>query len=233
MELFSDFIELVGHGVCHQIPVRSFESDGWLFPVCSRDTGTFLAFTVSFLFLFFLHRSAHPRSLPPVPYLLAFGLFVIPLAIDGLTSYAGLRETTNLIRFLTGVVMGTGLGALMYAVVGSTLMGRTYEGHLFHARRHLLLWLIGTPITAASIGHLITRMGMVGALISTFTIIFAFASIWLAVIGLTGKFERSVTTAKDLVIPAVVSVALALTILIGLAKFRDFLIGSFLSNPLL
>lgn len=86
---------------CHQIPSRSFKLNGRQFHICARCTG--LATGILFA---------------PLGLLLGFGdsriYAIIPIALiaDGATQAIGLRKSTNLIRFLTGLGTPASLTAL-------------------------------------------------------------------------------------------------------------------------
>ncbi|MDR2956609.1 MAG: DUF2085 domain-containing protein, partial [Coriobacteriales bacterium] len=102
-----DFIYLFGYGLCHQLPERSLEAGGIYFAVCARDTGTHIGFAAALIaaaIQFAWLRRANkpvPGNLPAVPAIVCLALLILPMAFDGLTSYIGLRETTNLIRYIT------------------------------------------------------------------------------------------------------------------------------------
>lgn len=89
--------------LCHQRPDRSFFIRGHQFPVCARCTG-FLVGTVVYCLYSFL---------VPVYYtyeLLAISILIqLPYIIDGLTQYLGLRESNNILRFITGFIGAFGL----------------------------------------------------------------------------------------------------------------------------
>lgn len=85
---------------CHQKHERSFIIKGKQFFLCARCSGIFLAEIV----------------LAPILYLLSlhFGfytiLFVIPLVIDGSLQYYKILKSTNLRRFITGLLGGYAVG---------------------------------------------------------------------------------------------------------------------------
>lgn len=101
-----------GYAICHQLPSRSLLMAGYQLPVCARDAGTMLGFGA--VLLLFLAGRRHRRSgLPDAAVLAAclagFALF----AFDALSSYLGLRETTNELRLISGLGMGLALGVLL------------------------------------------------------------------------------------------------------------------------
>jgi uncharacterized membrane protein len=103
-----------GHGFCHQLPERSFEAGGLYFSVCARDTGIYLGlvFTAAIIYIYYLRVKIKPSGLPPAWALVVCGLLLLPMAVDGASSYIGLRQTTNLLRYITGYLAGTGIGFL-------------------------------------------------------------------------------------------------------------------------
>lgn len=92
---------------CHQLPERSFRlGSGTYFPVCARCTGVFVGQMFALVYIFV--RGANIS--------MYFLLLTIPLLLDWLVQYTGLRESTNTRRVITGAVGGFGLGVLYYSV---------------------------------------------------------------------------------------------------------------------
>lgn len=87
---------------CHQLPDRSLYLFGHQFPVCARDTAFYLAMLIGGFALPFFTDTRSKR----MPHLLILVIAIIPLGIDGLTQLLGWRESTNLIRIITGGVAG-------------------------------------------------------------------------------------------------------------------------------
>jgi uncharacterized membrane protein len=90
--------------MCHGIPHRCFELFGVPMPICARCTGIYVGMLggmCAFLLL--------PLLRERVVRIAAF-LAVTPLAIDGLTQLAGLRESVNPLRLATGLVAGLAFG---------------------------------------------------------------------------------------------------------------------------
>lgn len=83
---------------CHQIPERSMFINSFQFPVDYRDMALYYSFlTASF---------AWPLLKKKKVSWTFFLLLVFPLALDGWTQSIGLRESTNFLRIVTGVLAG-------------------------------------------------------------------------------------------------------------------------------
>ena len=89
---------------CHGMPERCFTLEGVPMPICARCTGIYAGFLLG-VFLMFAVRKLHRLRLPAW---LAVAL-VAPLFIDGVTQGIGLRESTNELRVITGLLAGTTL----------------------------------------------------------------------------------------------------------------------------
>jgi uncharacterized membrane protein len=97
--------------LCHGLPARSLEAFGVSMPVCARCVGIYAG-----LFLgFWLFRAAMRLSARAVRNTAIAG--AIPLAIDGLTQLARLRESTNDLRLATGFVAGLAFGMWVLSVI--------------------------------------------------------------------------------------------------------------------
>ena len=71
--------------------------------VDARDNTIYLMMFVGGLIYPFVRKKIDDDTTPPI-WLLALAL--IPIAIDGGTQYIGLRESTNLLRLITGAIAG-------------------------------------------------------------------------------------------------------------------------------
>jgi uncharacterized membrane protein len=109
-----EFIDAIGYGLCHQLPSRTFFAGGLWFPVCARDTGIYFGIVATFCILLVLYRKRSDAGFFPVPVLVLVGFMFVPLAFDGVTSYLGLRETCNTVRFFTGCGAGSACGILLF-----------------------------------------------------------------------------------------------------------------------
>ncbi len=85
---------------CHGMPERSFHFAGVPMPICARCVAIYAGLAVGIVIF---------RAIPVLTEAAArrvLFIAVLPLAIDGLTQLAGLRESTNFIRLETGLLTG-------------------------------------------------------------------------------------------------------------------------------
>lgn len=94
-----EWVELPFRLVCHGIDARSLTMFGAVMPICARCFALYLG-GLAGIAAFFALRPRRPLPLAALLVALA------PMAIDGLTQAAGLRESSNLIRVLTGSLAG-------------------------------------------------------------------------------------------------------------------------------
>jgi len=95
--------------ICHRIPERTFQIKGHYFPVCSRCTGIYLGAFSYFIYAFFFYIDYN------FILILSGFLMVIPTTIDGLTQLFSSRESSNILRFATGLFAGIGFAILLKA----------------------------------------------------------------------------------------------------------------------
>jgi len=75
---------------------------GYPFPVCARDVGIYFAALLSGILLLLLKKT----DVNVVPNPAWFIIALIPIGLDGGTQLLGWRESTNLLRLLTGGIAG-------------------------------------------------------------------------------------------------------------------------------
>ena len=115
VDLWAELLWQVGYALCHQLPERSLFIGGYQLPVCARDTGTMLGFGVVLIY-YLLARRWKRAKLPDVPVLAVAGIGFALFAFDGLSSYMGLRDTSNVIRVISGLGFGLSLGIMLLTV---------------------------------------------------------------------------------------------------------------------
>jgi uncharacterized membrane protein len=229
--IMQELLRFFGHGFCHQIPARSFESGGLVFSVCARDTGIYLGFFCALVMAFLVYARCRnkPTELPPLPYLVVMVLFVLPMAFDGASSYLGLRPTTNTIRYLTGFLTGTAAGSLIIPVLFSLRRDAAPQQKLFARPSLALCHLAATFFLGAAflIGY-----PALGAL-SPFLVVAAFLgvliSVNLALLTLSRRFALRHTAAHWLFLLAI-CLLLALAEIVLFGAMREFFVHLFLGG---
>ena len=97
---------------CHQICARSFIISGNQLPFCARCTGIHLGFIFASVYNLFTGKWKSGGR----PDQWAMAILVLTsqtMVLDGFTSYAGLRDTDNLTRVITGLSMGAAVAILL------------------------------------------------------------------------------------------------------------------------
>jgi uncharacterized membrane protein len=226
-----DFLRFFGHGFCHQIPARSFESGGLVFSVCARDTGIYLGFFLALVaaFLIYARSKGRPAEIPPIPYLVVLALFIVPMAFDGVSSYLGLRPTTNTIRYVTGFFTGTAAGSivtpLLFALRGDAVAQRRIFARPSEAVGHLALtfalgaaFLFGYP-----------HLGAVSPLIVVGAFLAIIGCVNLILLTLSKRFAPRHTAGHWLLLLAL-SLACALVEIALFGAARDLLVQTLLGG---
>jgi len=112
-EQITHFFDLIGSLVCHQNPEKTMQIGRRALPVCARCTGGYLGLLVGYLVLI-LWRKRENKGPPDLWTTLVLST---PVIADVVTQTLGVRESTNALRLLTGLLFGlTTLPFLVYAI---------------------------------------------------------------------------------------------------------------------
>jgi len=101
-ETLVEAFNIIGGLVCHQMPERTLQIGGRLLCVCARDTGIYLGLLFG---LFLIPMRRRDASGPPNLYITL--AMILPMIADGTTQAVGLRNSTNQLRLITGLLFGT------------------------------------------------------------------------------------------------------------------------------
>ena len=96
---------------------------GFKIAICQRDVALYGSLFLGGLLFSFVRRRLKPLSF------LGYGLFLLPMAIDGGTQLFGLRESNALWRTITGVFAGIGSIWLLYPHVESAFSEIGYQAN--------------------------------------------------------------------------------------------------------
>lgn len=96
---------------CHGIPDRCFVLWGVAMPICARCTAIYIGLFVG-LIAFAMMPWMREEPLRVVMF-----ASIVPLAIDGITQLIHLRESTNTLRFGTGLIAGLAFGMWVLSAI--------------------------------------------------------------------------------------------------------------------
>lgn len=206
--MLDQLYRLVGFAVCHQLPERTLLAGGTLLPVCARDTGIYWGYLVAFAVIALLERD-HPRDMPPWPVVALCVAFIGAMGVDGLTSYVGLRQTSNDLRLITGLMAGFAIPPLVLGMLGGQLWAVGASRRLLSRRRDQLLWLAAMPATFLALRFPPAVLGPVYAALTAIAVVFAFVTVNLVMVALLPPFERRARRLRDLAPMAAIALAAA------------------------
>lgn len=195
--MLQELFHAIGYGLCHQLPERSFVSGGYQLPVCARDTGIYLGFAFGLLALSVLARRSRPQELPRWPVLVLIGVFIAAMGYDGVTSYAGLRGTTNDIRLVTGLATGWGLSALTFPMFNAQIWVRPSISRTPDGWRQVLAWIAMLAATFFLVRWLFPPLGVMYPLLLVVAIVVTLDVVNMVFVGLMPRFERQAERLRD------------------------------------
>jgi hypothetical protein len=144
------------------------------------------------------------------------------MAWDGVTSYLGLRETTNAIRLATGLGAGFALALVVAPILNAQLWRVGSAGGVLSSWLDGVLWLLAIPVSFAAVLWGGPHLGVAYPLLVAACILATFTAVNLVIVALVPRFERRAARLRDLVPAAIVAltvtiVELALADLVRLA----------------
>ena len=90
----------MGDRLCHQKAERSFFINGNQMPFCSRCTAIWLGITIGLGFMVFYKIELNKK------FVLLIILGLVPIGLDGVGQLFGFWESNNIIRLITGLLIG-------------------------------------------------------------------------------------------------------------------------------
>jgi uncharacterized membrane protein len=195
--MFDAVMHWIGFGLCHQLPARSFIAGGHQLPVCARDTGIYLGFVVSLAIIGAFERGRRRTGMPPA-WLLGVGVaLIVAMAWDGVTSYAGLRATTNFLRLATGTGAGFALALVVAPVLNQQLWKRGDAGRILGQPVQGAVWCLAVPTTLAALWWGGPLLGAGYAVLVALAILATFTAVNLIVVSLLPPFEHAAARLRD------------------------------------
>lgn len=133
-------------GICAQLPGHSFFPGGEQLPLCARNTGIYLGFATTFLYLAATRRLRAAR-LPGFPVMIILALAVLFMALDGFNSLfldlglPHLYQPVNGLRLVSGLGAGTAMAAVIVPVASGLLWRNDERRSSFDSPAELALML--------------------------------------------------------------------------------------------
>jgi len=213
----------LGYGLCHQLPERSFFGGGVQVPVCARDTGIFVGFAIALLLIAILERGGRPTEAPSPLATIILIAFIGLMAVDGVTSYAGLRPTTNELRLLTGLMTGYALAAFTVPLLNGQLWRISGSGRALEGRWRFAVFVATLPLAWLVIFYLAPYLGVVYPFLVVLAILVTFVAVNLVIVCLFNEFERRADRLRDARIAMLLALALTVVELAGASYLKFWL----------
>ena len=121
----SNFIYSCGDRLCHQIADRSFFINGNQMPFCSRCTAIWLGLTIGLVFMVFYKITLNEKFL----FVILIG--IVPIGIDGVGQLFGFWESTNIIRVVTGLLIGIVCGLAIGVIIDEIKTIKIFKKPIF------------------------------------------------------------------------------------------------------
>ncbi len=234
----------IGYAICHRIGERSFHIHDRQLPLCARCTGEFNAAGMTLVFLGAVSRKR--SGLPPKGIIAALAAFFLAFALDGSNSYLYLLKQTyegflpqlpnlytpnNALRLLTGSGMGAAMASMLYPVVNQSLWRTADErpaltwkefGALLGLLLVVDLGILGESVVVLYPIAFSSVLGVLALLAMVFSIL------WVIIMRQENTFESY----RQLWLPALAGLTLALLMISAIDLFRLQLTGTWGGFPL-
>jgi uncharacterized membrane protein len=236
-------LDAIGYAVCHRIDARSFHIGDRQLPLCARCTGEFLAAGLALLFQLIV--SGRRSKLPSRGIVAVLIALFLAFGIDGGNSYLYLLKQSspgaldsipnpyipnNTLRLFTGSGMGIALAAILYPILNQTIWREMddrpalgWNSFAFLIGIILLsdlLILTGNPIVLYPVAYM-SALGTLSLLVLVFAIL------WMIIM----HEDNTLTHARQLILPLISGLTLALLLILGIDLFRLQFTGTWNGFP--
>lgn len=226
-----DKTHAIGYAVCHQIPARSFYLGGQPLPLCARCTGIYLGTLLGIVGLALMRRY-HSTELPPTALLLTLLTFTILMGIDGVNSYLTffpklphLYEPQNWLRLTTGTLHGLTMSALVFPIMngGFWHSSQTRTEPIIKNFRELLPLLMGGVTLILIVLWEQPLLLYPLAFLSTLGVLLMLGIVGTLLVLIFTRQEGAARTWRDLIVPGVMGLAIAVLIIEAMGGIRAIL----------
>ncbi len=217
------------HGLCAQRPSHSFELGGRMLPFDARMTGIYGGFLGASA-VFGWRRRFRGFRLPPKRVMVALGLFVAAMAIDGANSLLvdlGLWHAyapDNGLRLATGLLTGIALATVLCFVLATTLWreGRREQAPIAGLGELGLVVAVQVPFALAALSGSRMLYFPVAALLLVAAVAVV-AVLLLVVVVLVGGNEGGFERVGQLQVPATIALVAGVVVMAVFAGGRFLL----------
>jgi uncharacterized membrane protein len=236
-------LDAIGYAVCHRIDARSFHIGDRQLPLCARCTGEFFSSAIALVFMGFV--SGKRSKLPSHGIIALLVVFFLAFGIDGSNSLLYLMKQSapgtleqipnlyipnNTLRLFTGSGMGIALAAVLYPIVNQTLWRQlddrpALEWKSFGILVGVILVLDFLILTENPI--ILYPAAYISALGVLSLLIIVFGVLWITMMRMDNTFE----SLRQLWLPAVSGLTLAMLLILGIDLFRLTLTGTWSGFP--
>jgi uncharacterized membrane protein len=235
--------DAVGYAICHRISERSFHIGDRQLPLCARCTGEFFSAGITLLFFAFVspRKSGFPGwklGLPLFVFFLAFGidgsnsyLYLIKQTSGGFANIPNLYIPNNTLRLFTGSGMGIALASILYPAFNQSVWKDVDTARPLDWKK--LVILIGVVLLAdlavlsenPIILYPVAILSVLGVLA---LLIMVFSMVWILMM----RQENEFTSIKQMWLPFLAGMTLALLMISAIDLLRFQLTGTWGGFPL-
>lgn len=222
----------IGYAVCHRIAERSFHVHGEQLPLCARCTGIYLGVMIGIAF-FAARGRVRANRFPALRWLLPLLALGGTIAIDGINSYLSLFEfytpiyqPHNTLRLFTGLVAGAAMITVVLPVFNATVWRAPRRDAPITGWRDLAALLVALALAGLLV---LTRLSVVlwiAGVISALDVALMFGIVGAALFVSFTHREATARRWRDLAIPALAGLLVALAIIGGIDAVRFALTGT-------
>lgn len=206
---FIRFSNLIGASVCHQLAERSFRAGELKVPVCARCEGIYIGFFICAIFLFFLFKKKE-ADLPPLYILIILSLFILSTILEWGFSFFSVMDSTNVSRFITGFLAGSGSMAIIYPVFNYQYYSAAISERIFSRFWQFAIFIaFNAAFIGAGLADL-TFLNWAYFYTSIISVLFTFYFINLVVVLLVPFFARKARRffSRQLIVPSLIALVL-------------------------
>lgn len=229
--------DAIGYAVCHRIASHSFHLGERSLPLCARCTGMYLGGL--FTLLYYSLRRPLAGLYPSRRYFIIFILFGLIWALDGLNSYMNifpsashLYQPSNTLRMITGTLVGIPLATLVYPLFNQSIWREWQPAPVLRSLGDLIVLLgLGAVLVPLVISENPLFLYPL-ALLSSLGVLALLTIIYATITVIVLRLENRADSRRDLALPLIVGLTLAIIQIALIGIGRHFFIGDLELNLL-